>query len=165
MKKNAYVILLLWIAFASTISAKSPKPPISDSAVLVETLEQGSPEYISIKYLEALQASDFAVALKYASRHCVASQEWQMEGNRAIAETIRNFQLTHIAVIKDHTKKEENRCALFFYIKNNIDGKIYWEKIGNWFLKIDGKWVLVHFGEYEEGNLFKKELTDRMFAK
>lgn len=155
MKKFTYVTVFLWLALVSALNAK---PSISETAVAAETLEPGTPPYIAIKYQEALKAGDFTAALNYASRHRVLSQKWQMDGNPGIAENISRMSLTHIAVDEEKTKLEEHKCELHFYVQSNREGKPYWCKLHAWFLKIDGKWLLVHLGEYKKEKLFPKEL-------
>ena len=138
---------------------------MSERAVALDELEPGSPEYLSLKYLEAIKAQDFMAAKSYASRNCIAQQRWQLEGNSGVAQNISRMSFTHIVVNEETTKRGEKNYELHFYVQSEIDAKPYWTPLSHWFLKMNGKWLLVSYAEYHKGKLFPKELDPPLSSK
>jgi hypothetical protein len=130
----------------------------------IDTLQAGSPEGITINYLKEMKSGNYESARKMASDYCFRTLQHKLKTQDGVRQNIDQLIFTEYALRKKGTLIEEDRCVVALWVRTRKDnGSLGWGDYNGYFLKIDGKWLQVHFAEYTEKSIFPKNRYMSLF--
>ncbi len=155
MKLFKIVTLIVVSCLACVSHAAGPKRTV----VPISELKEGTPEYIAVKFYQALQAGDLTEAGKYASKSLMAEFEWKLSGpNRqeGVVQNLKAVVFTEVSLCEAKNEVDGDRLVLSFLLRKKAeDGSLGWGVYNPRFMRISGNWLMVTYAEHARNQLSK----------
>lgn len=136
MHKIAKIISIIALSCIASISYAAAASKI----IQISDLKPDTPEYVAIKYYQALQSYNFEEAAKYASKAQLAQMIDKLKGPNRQEGVIANLKatvFTEILVDESLNVLDKDRLKLSLFIrKNRDDGSLNWGQFDPRFLRI-----------------------------